>query len=958
MSTTPGSTILLVDDSALGRRSLAAPLEGLEYTILQAEDGHQALKIAAEARPDLILMDVRMPGLDGIEATRQLRQNPALAEIPVLLITGHDDTTRLQGLEAGADDYLIKPFDPAEFRARVKTIMRLNRYRHVHSSRLQFEQLFELSPDGILLIDTEGKVRVANPAAAELLGVADHADLIGEQVLNFVPAQEQKTWAKFLGQALIGNARERAGRMEGTVRSRDGNRRYVEALAGAFDRSFEPIAQLILRDVTFRKESEQAILLLNQELENRVEQRTAELAREIREHRGSEENLRVSRQRLQSALEAAQQGLWELRIPTDELLFDQRWAALHDCKPNDSLGGMQGWEACVQAEDRGIIRRSLHHSLSHGSEGWLEAEYRIQRRSGNSPRWVLIRGRVIERNAQGQPVKMIGTAQDLTARKELETELMRAKERAEQATRAKSEFLANMSHEIRTPLNAVLGFCELLERDITEPQHMEYLGAINAGGRSLLSLINDILDLSKIEAGRLTLQTEPVDIASMCREIRAIFVERSRQKGLEFDLEVDPALPAMLVVDAVRLRQVLFNLIGNGIKFTRAGHVKLVARLERLPIEDGGPTLNEEGASASLVFDVEDTGIGIPASDLESVFEAFRQKSGQSTREFGGTGLGLTISKRLAEMMDGTLSVTSAPGIGSTFTLRLPATVADQDEGRSNALEDATEAAWEFEEAMVLVVDDNRLNRELVMAVLRDTPLTLMEASSGEEALQLAQSHQPDVVLLDLRMPGMDGRAVAQRMRQDVATSWIPILLLTAAATREETESVRQLGLDGFLTKPVRRQALLRELRRFVPTREVERSADGLTFAGAGNTPSQEPKDDEGALKAAASQPIEAARVPRIMKEIIPWLRGPLLVKWKEARESLMVSQIEAIADQLKAAGAENSLPSLVELGNQMLAAVQSYDVERMLASLEKYPSSVENLEHNLRSAMEMAGDG
>ena len=949
MSTTPGSTILLVDDSPLGRRSLAAPLDGLGYTILQAADGHQALQIAEQARPDLILMDVQMPGMDGIEACRRLRQNPDLAEIPVLLITGHDDTTRLQGLEAGADDYLIKPFDPAEFRARVKTIMRLNRYRHVHSSRVQFEQLVDLSPDAILLVDTEGRINLANRSAAQIFGVEASSELIHQQLLSFMVHTEHLEWAEFLAKALGGGQADTVGRMEGTVHGRDGSRRSVEALAGAFDRHVEPTAQLILRDVTYRKESEQAILLLNQELEHRVEERTAALAREIREHRESEENLALSEQRLQSALDAAQQGLWEWFVPTDELFFDERWATLHDCKPNDAMSGLQGWEAYVLPEDRGVIRRSLHHSLSaQNTEGWLEAEYRVAKQTGSGPRWVLVRGRVMERNAKGTPIKMVGTAQDLTARKELETELLRAKDRAEQATRAKSEFLANMSHEIRTPLNAVLGFCELLERDIREPQHMEYLKAINAGGRSLLSLINDILDLSKIEAGRLTLQPEPVDIASMCREIRAIFMEKSRQKGLDFILEIDPKLPSRLIVDIVRLRQVLFNLIGNGIKFTRAGHVRLMTRLETVPPVLAGPggEPGREGVT-NLVFDVEDTGIGIPASDLETVFEAFRQKSGQSTREYGGTGLGLTISRRLAEMMDGVLSVISTPGKGSTFTLRLPATATGEDgEMVGSALTDANEAPWEFEEAMVLVVDDNRLNRELVLAVLRGTPLTLLEASSGEEALQLALTHQPDVVLLDLRMPGMDGRAVAQRMRQDVATSWIPILLLTAAATREETESVQQLGLDGFLTKPVRRQSLLKELRRFVPTREVASPDPGKNEAG-GEGASETSQESAEVEEIPEFNP---EMVPRVLREIIPWLRGPLQAQWKEARESLMVSRIELIADQLKAAGGENCLPSLVDLGNQMQTAVQSYDVERMLTSLEKYPVCIDKLENLLRA--------
>jgi signal transduction histidine kinase len=251
---------------------------------------------------------------------------------------------------------------------------------------------------------------------------------------------------------------------------------------------------------------------------------------------------------------------------------------------------------------------------------------------------------------------------NITRRKQALEALSLAKEEAERASRVKSEFLANMSHEIRTPMNAILGFSELLEREITNPKHRNYLASITAADKILLGIINDILDLSKIEAGKLRLEYEPVDLSAMAHEIANIFALKTREKGLALHLDIEPALPPRVLADGMRLRQILFNLLGNAVKFTPRGHVRLMMARRGPPSATG---------AMDLAISVEDTGIGIPEADHGRIFEAFEQQSSRTNRRYGGTGLGLTITRRLVEMMSGTLTLKSQPDQGSTFTVTL-----------------------------------------------------------------------------------------------------------------------------------------------------------------------------------------------------------------------------------------------------------------------------------------------
>ncbi len=369
----------------------------------------------------------------------------------------------------------------------------------------------------------------------------------------------------------------------------------------------------------------------------------------------------------------------------------------------------------------------------------------------------------------------------------------KAKLEAEQANRAKSEFLANMSHEIRTPMNAILGFTEILESKITDKTYLRYLSAISSSGKALLNIINDILDLSKIEAGKMELQFVPVNLFSLLREVVQIFNHKTSEKNISLILDVEPTIPKVVYLDDVRFRQILFNLVGNAVKFTDNGYVQLSVTMEEI---------NSENQTVNLVVKVHDTGIGIPEEQIEKIFEAFEQQKKQNLNKYGGTGLVLTITSRLVKMMGGKISVTSTPGEGSCFTVLLEnieiGSLVETDEKVSET--NISEIV--FEPAKVLIADDIPHNREVIMSFLKNFEFEIYAATNGKEAVKMAERFKPDLILMDLKMPLMDGYEATSIIKSDENLKKIPIIAFTASATKEEKEKILAAGSTIFCGNP------------------------------------------------------------------------------------------------------------------------------------------------------------
>ena len=494
---------------------------------------------------------------------------------------------------------------------------------------------------------------------------------------------------------------------------------------------------------------------------------------------------------------------------------------------------------------------------------------------------------------------------------------------AEAANRAKSEFLANMSHEIRTPMNAILGFTELLEKKIEDELLGSYLAAISSSGKTLLGLINDLLDLSKIEAGKLSIEWEPVNVTLVIDEIERIFELQTRKKGLDLILEVDPALPKWILLDEVRLKQVLLNLIGNAIKFTESGHVRLSV---------GKSAAKGDTSRIDLVFRVEDTGVGIKEEEKDRIFDRFVQQSGQSTRTFGGTGLGLAITKRLVDLIGGTIEVKSEPDKSTVFIVRLKeleVTAVDEKDAVSDkgGIEDESV----FDPATILIVEDNQFNRQVLSEFLVNTGLSVLEAEDGLDGVAMARRNQPALILIDIMMPVMDGKAASREIRSDPLTRQIPIVILTASLSKPDEFFTPGFKPDGFLTKPVKRAAVIAELKRFLPYRSARSESEkGQSLA----------EIRESTEKASLRKP---SRIPQI-EGLLALLEGDLAGEYEKCKKRRRVARIEKFANRVGILGRQYQCDEVSRFAADLKTTLSALDVAEVTRLLEEYPRLVKQL--------------
>ena len=621
------SKILIVDDEINAVRMLRGLLIPDGYNVLTAHSGAEALTVAMRETPDVVLLDVMMPDMDGYEVCAKLRADLRLANVPILLLTALDDQeSRIHGLEAGADDFISKPFDSFELRARLRTITRLNRFRQLYEERARLEAAIAYAPYGVVLAELDGQILQRNAAFVRLLAP------IATEIDNFYSYLPAETDLK--------------------------------------------LKQSIASDP-------------------------------------------ITLTPLETALNVA----------------------LNPATVVEISFALVPWEG----------RRIVHFVV-----------------------------------------------RDLTEAKQFNE----ARQIAEAANQAKSEFLASMSHELRTPLNVILGMAEILRKktlgELNRDQQ-ESVASVEESGRYLLSLINDILDLSKIEAGMLQLDIQEAAVRDVVESSLRFVREAAHRKKITLESSYRQEI-LYLHVDARRLKQILVNLLANSVKFTpEGGHIT---------IEVSQPIDRHQ-----ISFSVQDNGIGIDEKDLPKLFKSFQQIDSALNRKYAGTGLGLSLVKRMTEMHGGTVAVASKPGQGARFTITLPLQnplTAGQITSRLRS--EAPFRALLPNNPLILIAEDNPANLLLLENHLRPRGCRVIFAHDGQEAIDRAITEQPALILMDIQMPVLDGLEATRRLRANSATAAIPIITLTALAMPEDSLRCLEAGANAYLSKPLN----LAELDRII----------------------------------------------------------------------------------------------------------------------------------------------
>jgi two-component system, NtrC family, sensor kinase len=717
--------------------------------------------------------------------------------------------------------------------------------------------------------------------------------------------------------------------------------RPLQSLMAGFARGAS--GDLAIRmEVKSRDEIGQLNQYVNEFMERLQSSRSA-LESEIHGHRLTAEALQASEQKLADIIEF---------LPDATLVIDSSGKVIAWNRAIERMTGVGAGEMIGKGNHEYALpfygeRRPILIDLVSLPDQIIEKDYSIVRRQGDivigenyTPKLggtYMFGSASALRDSKGNIVGAIETIKDITDRKKNEdelrkhqehledlvtertVELQKAKEKAEEANQTKSTFLANMSHEIRTPLNAVIGFSELLTTLVSDQKQRSYLDAIKTAGRNLLVLINDILDISKIEANRIEIQKAPVNLLKIFNEIVQIFKAKTEEKNILLSAEISADISSALFLDETRIRQILLNLVGNAIKFTESGFIRIKAEAK---------DLSPKQQKLNLVISVEDSGIGVPEEEKEAIFETFKQKQGQDSSKYGGTGLGLSISKRLIEMMNGRILVKSRVGEGSTFEFTLFDTriagtePSIMEQGSINLNE-----TW-FENRKVLVVDNVQSNRHFLSELLTNANLDVIIAKNGEEALHQTKLYKPDLILMDIKMPVMGGIEATRRLKSDRETKGIPIVALTATLASLRSSKITEQGFNGFLTKPVQIDLLFAELSRYIKQDSSEKLQD----------------DDAKRGKPVLEEDLQVDLLPDNFQEKAIQFESDLMKQWSQLQDKQPIREVEGFANAIIEFGLFSGIEFIREYGEDLIVYITNFDIKNMLQKIDDFPGLAEKI--------------
>lgn len=657
-------------------------------------------------------------------------------------------------------------------------------------------------PDLVWLKDTDGVYLACNAPFERFFGAAE-ADIVGKTDADFVSAEQAALFRE--NDFLAMTSGQPHTNEEWLTFAGSAERRLFETIKSPMmDRQGEVIGVLgVSRDITEREKAAQELQRLRHHLTELVDERTRQLA-------DLAESLRRAHAEQKTIVDAVPVGIGLLK-DRHVVYCNQYLDQMFGFEPGGMIGRpTRVWYPDDAAHEAGGKR--VYESLFKGETHWREEQ--LMRQDG-SLFWARITARLIDPGDPGKGV--LGIMEDISVERATIDALRSAKDAAEATNRLKSAFLANMSHEIRTPMNAIIGLTHLALSTALDDTQRDYLQKIQGASQHLLGIVNDVLDLSKIESGKLQLERLSVDVAQILRNVHAQLIDKAGAKGLDLHLHIDPDLPVHLMGDGLRIGQILLNFGSNAVKFTEQGHVDLSVQVEACTDRD-----------VALRFEVHDTGIGLNEAEQAQLFQSFQQADVSTTRQYGGTGLGLAISRHLAEQMGGSVGVRSQRGQGSVFWFTLRLERADEVQPAPDepapipaSLSQAREALQALHGTPVLVVEDNELNRLLAGELLRGVGLTVDFAHNGRQAVDRLSQADADygLVFMDMQMPVMDGLEATRLIRQLPGRAHLPIVAMTANAMVEDSERCMAAGMNDYISKPFSPETLWALLQRWLSPR-------------------------------------------------------------------------------------------------------------------------------------------
>jgi PAS domain S-box-containing protein len=772
MSASQRVEILLVDDREENLIALEAMLADENYTIVKANSGKDALKELMHGHDfAIILMDVQMPVMDGFETAALIREREKLKHVPIIFLTADTSNQEdvFRGYKTGAVDYMVKPVSPEILKAKVAVFVDL--YKKTHELIVQGEgmrmlneklqqqseyvrSLIEATLDPLITINSDGKITDMNEALTRITGLP----------------REQITGTDFFNYFTKPNIAKEV---------------YEEVFETGSIKDY----QLTIRHTSGKLTD----VLFNGSVYTDEKGNVLGVVVVAREKMLS----KYSRSLIEASLDPL------ITINSDGKITDMNEALANITGiTREKITGTDFFDYFTDQEKAREVYKEVF------AESFVRDFPLTIRHKDGKLTDVLFNGSVYK-DDRGNVLGVVIVARDITARKKFENDLIearrnaeRAKRAAEEAVKAKQQFLSNMSHEIRTPLNAIIGFTKVVLKTELSDKQKEYISAIKISGDALIVLINDILDLAKVDAGKMTFEQIPFKLSASMYAMIHLFETKINEKNLQLIKNYDPSIPEILEGDPVRLHQVILNLVSNAVKFTSKGKIIIDVKL-----------LKQDDTCATIKFSVTDTGIGIPESKIENIFDNFQQATSGTARLYGGTGLGLAIVKQLVESQGGSVEVKSQVGKGSTFsfTLTFKKTTEKVEKESDNDIIIEKGAG----NIKILVAEDVVLNQLLMKTLLEEYGFQMDIASNGKIAIEKLQKENFDVVLMDLQMPEMNGYEATEYIRKEMKLD-LPIIALTADVTTADVERCKAVGMNDYISKPIDDKLLYKKLNKYL----------------------------------------------------------------------------------------------------------------------------------------------